>query len=136
MRAFYLLAPGAGLPSHCSGQAHTLCSEALAISSSFFFLFHPFSSFSRLTAFVRDIGPSLYNGADRPCWRIRFMRSVVIPVYNRPSRSMIYIHQFSTKSPHIRFSSASRLENKKPSVKEGFIIFWLPEQDSNLRQGG
>lgn len=40
-RACCCMAPGAGLPSRCSGQAHMFCSEALAISCCFFFLLHP-----------------------------------------------------------------------------------------------
>ena len=49
---------------------------------------------------------------------------------------MMYTHQVSKKPPHMRFSSAPGLKIKKPSVKEGFLIFWLPEQDSNLRTRG
>jgi len=32
---------------------------------------------------------------------------------------------------HVRFSSVPGLKNKKPSVKEGFLIFWLPQNDKS-----
>ena len=63
---------------------------------------------------------------DRPCWRIRFGRSVVILIYKRPFRSIMFIQYVSNAPPHIMFSPTSGLENKEPSAKEGFLIFWLP----------